>query len=57
MQSARLIPAHGMVIGPGSMASSALLGQEGADDDAIAMSGDDALDAARRATVHVLCLF
>ena len=51
------IPAHGMVIGPGSMALNALLGQEGADDDAIAMSGDDALDAARRATVHVLCLF
>lgn len=51
------IPAHGMVIGPGSMALTALLGQEGADDDAVAMSGDDALDAARRATVHVLCLF
>jgi S1-C subfamily serine protease len=52
-----VIPARGMVIGPGFMALSALLGQEGADDDAIAMSGDDALDAARRATVHVLCQF
>jgi hypothetical protein len=45
------------VIGPGSLALTALLGQEGADDDATAMSGDEALDAARRATVHVLCLF
>jgi hypothetical protein len=46
-----------MVIGPGSAPLMALLGQEGADDDAIAMSGDEALDAARRATVHVLCLY
>lgn len=51
------IPARGMVIGPGSLALTALLGEQGADDDAIAVSGDDALDAARRATVHVLCLF
>ena len=51
------IPAHGMVIGPGSAPLMALLGQEGADDDAIAVSGDEALDAARRATVHVLCLY
>jgi S1-C subfamily serine protease len=51
------IPARGMVIGPGSLALTALLGQEGADDDAIAFSGDEALDAARRATVHVLCLY
>jgi hypothetical protein len=46
-----------MVIGPGSLVLTALLGEQGADDDAIAVSGDDALDAARRATVHVLCLF
>lgn len=51
------IPSRGMVIGPGSLALTALLGEQGADDDAIAVSGDDALDAARRATVHVLCLF
>jgi S1-C subfamily serine protease len=51
------IPARGMVIGPGSLALTALLGEQGADDDAIAVTGDDALDAARRATVHVLCLF
>jgi len=51
------IPAHGMVIGPGSSPLIELLDQEGADDDALAMSGDDALDAARRATVHVLCLY
>ncbi len=51
------IPARGMVIGPGSLALTALLGEQGADDDAIAVSGDDALDAARHATVHVLCLF
>jgi S1-C subfamily serine protease len=51
------IPAQGMVIGPGSLALTALLGEQGTDDDAIAVSGDDALDAARHATVHVLCLF
>jgi len=51
------IPPHGMVIGPGSSTLAALLDQEGADDDAIAVSGDGALDAARRATVHVLCLY
>jgi len=45
------------VIGPGSSTLAALLDQQGADDDAIAMSGDEALDAARRATVHVLCLY
>jgi S1-C subfamily serine protease len=51
------VPPQGMVIGPGSSTLAALLDQEGADDDAIAMSGDEALDAARRATVHVLCLY
>jgi S1-C subfamily serine protease len=51
------IPASGMVIGPGSLPLTALLRQEGADNDALAMSGDDALDAARRATVHVLCTY
>jgi hypothetical protein len=34
-----------------------LLQQEGADADALPISGNDALDAARRATVHVLCLY
>ena len=51
------IPASGMVIGPGSLPLTALLRQEGADGDALAMSGDDALDAARHATVHVLCTY
>jgi S1-C subfamily serine protease len=51
------IPASGMVIGPGSAPLAALLQQEGADADALPISGNDALDAARRATVHVLCLY
>jgi len=51
------VPATGMVIGPGSMLLETALRQEGADSDAVATSGDDALDAARRATVHVLCIF
>lgn len=51
------IPASGMVIGPGSAPLAALLRQEGADPGAIPISGSDALDAARRATVHVLCLY
>ncbi len=51
------IPASGMVIGPGSGALVALLRQEGAEGDAVSVSGDGALDAARRATVHVLCLY
>ncbi len=51
------IPASGMVIGPGSSPLKAVLRQEGADSDAIAVSGDDALDAARHATVHVFCVF
>ena len=51
------VPASGMVIGPGSSPLKTVLRQEGVDSDAIAVSGEDAMDAARRATVHVLCLF
>jgi S1-C subfamily serine protease len=51
------IPASGMVVGPGSAPLAALLRQEGADADTVPVSGDDALDTARRATVHVLCLY
>jgi S1-C subfamily serine protease len=51
------IPASGMVIGPGSGVVAALLRQEGADRDTVSVSGDEALDTARRATVHVLCLY
>jgi hypothetical protein len=51
------IPASGMVVGPGSTPLAALLRQQGAWSDAIAVSGDDALDTARHATVHVLCLY
>lgn len=51
------IPATGMVIGPGSSPLAAMLRQEGTITDAIALTGDEALDAARRATVHVLCLY
>jgi S1-C subfamily serine protease len=50
------IPASGMVTGPGSDLLLNLLRQEGADPEAIAVSGDDALDVARRATVRVICL-
>ena len=52
------IPEAGMVVGPGSALLAALMRQEGADDDGstISVSGDDAIDMARRATVHVLCL-
>jgi hypothetical protein len=46
-----------MVIGPGSGVMAALLRQEGADRDTVSVSGDEALDTARRATVHVLCLY
>lgn len=51
------VPDAGIVIGPGSALLTALLQQQGADDDGAAesVSGDDALDTARRATVHVLC--
>jgi S1-C subfamily serine protease len=51
------IPASGVVIGPGSVPLAALLRQEGTDTDALPVTGDDALVAARRATVHVLCLY
>lgn len=51
------IPGTGMVIGPGSGLLSAFLQSQGTDDDGAgaSVSGDDALDVARRATVHVLC--
>ena len=51
------IPSAGMVIGPGSSRLADFLRQQGADDVASeeTVSGDDALNAARRATVHVLC--
>lgn len=51
------IPAAGMVIGPGSAPLTALLRQEGAESDAVSVSGDEAIDTARRATVHVVCLY
>jgi S1-C subfamily serine protease len=51
------IPATGMVIGPGSSPLNAILRQEKADDDVLPAFGDAALDNARRATVHVLCLY
>lgn len=51
------IPAAGMITGPGSLPLSAALRQEGAEQDALAVSGESAQDAARRATVHVLCLY
>jgi S1-C subfamily serine protease len=51
------IPSSGMVIGPGSSPLTAMLRQENAEGDALAVSGEDALDAARRATVHVLCMY
>jgi S1-C subfamily serine protease len=51
------IPASGMVIGPGSAPLAALLEGEGTYADTGSVSGDDALEAARRATVHVLCLY
>lgn len=51
------IPASGMVIGPGSSLLTAMLRHEGAGGVALAVSGDEALDTARRATVHVLCLY
>jgi hypothetical protein len=34
-----------------------LLQQEGVDADAMSVSGDDAVETARRATVHILCLY
>jgi hypothetical protein len=51
------IPASGMVVGPGSTPLAALLQQEGTFADALGVAGDEALDTARRATVHVLCLY
>jgi S1-C subfamily serine protease len=51
------IPASGVVIGPGSAPLAALLEGEGTYADTVSVSGDDALEAARRATVHVLCLY
>jgi S1-C subfamily serine protease len=51
------IPTTGMVIGPGSAPLAALLQQEGVDADAMSVSGDDAVETARRATVHILCLY
>lgn len=51
------IPAEGLVIGPGSSPVIALLRQQGTVADAITLTGTDALEAARRATVHVLCIY
>jgi S1-C subfamily serine protease len=51
------IPASGMVIGPGSSPLHAMLRQESDDGDVLPALGDAALDSARRATVHVLCLY
>jgi len=51
------IPATGMVIGPGSSPLNAILRQEQADRGTLPALGDAALDNARRATVHVLCLY
>jgi S1-C subfamily serine protease len=51
------IPASGMVTGPGSAPLAALLRQEGTGTAVVPVSGNDALDIARRATVHVLCLY
>ncbi|MEJ0017230.1 MAG: serine protease [Acetobacteraceae bacterium] len=51
------IPASGMVIGPGSQPLTALLRQERADGDAQPAPTEQALDTARRATVHVFCLY
>jgi S1-C subfamily serine protease len=51
------IPASGMVIGPGSSPLHAMLRREGAAGDVLPALGDAALDNARRATVHVLCLY
>jgi len=53
------IPDSGMVFGPGSRALTQFLRREAADSDVslfATVSGTDALDTARRATVHVLCL-
>jgi hypothetical protein len=58
LHSARAaIPATGMVIGPGSAPLHAMLRQEGTTGDGLPAFGDAALDSARRATVHVLCLY
>ncbi len=51
------IPASGMVIGPGSSPLHAMLHREGAAGDVPPTLGDAALDSARRATVHVICLY
>jgi S1-C subfamily serine protease len=50
------IPASGIVVGTGSAPLSDLLRDEGTNIDADMVSGDEALDVARRATVHVICL-
>ena len=53
------IPESGIVIGPGSRALARFLRREVADSDLslfATVSGADALNTARRATVHVLCL-
>jgi hypothetical protein len=58
LHSARAaIPATGMVIGPGSAPLHAMLRREGTTGDGLPAFGDAALDSARRATVHVLCLY
>lgn len=49
--------ASGMAIGPGSSPLAALLRRQGTNGDALSVKGEDELDAARRATVHVLCLY
>jgi hypothetical protein len=51
------IPASGLVIGPGSSPLHAMLRREDANGDVLPALGDAALDSARRATVHVLCLY
>jgi len=51
------IPASGLVIGPGSSPLHAMLRREDANADILPALGDAALDSARRATVHVLCLY
>jgi hypothetical protein len=49
-------PASGMVVGTRSAPLAALLRDEGTNPDADPISGDDALDMTRRATVHVVCM-
>src|SRR5262249_5976015 len=49
------IPPAGVVIGPGSATLANFLREQGADDETVSVSGDGAIDTARKATVHVLC--